>query len=169
MQYSDLFCYKDGQLFWKIKRRGLIHTRPVGSLNKNYKWIKSDLFSKQIGVHRVIWEMHYGSIPDGLVIDHIDRNTLNNRIENLRLATRSQNSMNAKGKSSKVSGLPKNVTVDWEYKGQKTYRAQICANGKTYRRGNFKTIAEAEIAAKEMVRLHHGDFAMKFQKEEADV
>jgi hypothetical protein len=160
MQYSDLFFYKDGQLFWKIKRRGLIHNRPVGSLNKNYKWIKSDLFPRQIGVHRVIWEMHNGPIPDGFVIDHIDRNTLNNRIENLRLATRSQNSMNAKGKSSKVSGLPKNVSVDWRYKGVVKYRAQVCVNGKAHRQGNFTSIADAELAAKELVRLHHGEYAM---------
>jgi hypothetical protein len=158
MQYSDLFFYEDGQLFWKIKRRGLIHNRPVGSLNKNYKWIKSDLFPRQIGVHRVIWEMHNGPIPDGMVIDHIDRNTLNNRIENLRLATRSQNSMNAKGKSGKNSNLPKNVHVDWVYKGKIRYRAQVFANGKMYRLGNFITIADAELAAKELVELHHGNF-----------
>jgi hypothetical protein len=165
MQYSDLFFYKDGHLFWKIKRRGLVHTRPVGSLNKNYKWIKSDLLPKQMGVHRVIWEMHNGPIPNGFVIDHIDRNTLNNSIENLRLATKSQNSMNAKGKAGKNSNLPKNVHVDWVYKGKIRYRAQVVANGKMHRLGNFINIADAELAAKELVKLHHGKFGL-FVKEE---
>ena len=159
MQYSDLFIYEDGQLFWKIKRRGLQHTRPVGSLNKNYKWVKTDLLPRQVAVHRVIWEMHNGPIDKNLVVDHIDGNTLNNRIENLRLATRSQNSMNANGKKTKQSSFPKNVTVDWEYKGKIKYRAQILANGIFYRVGNLNTIQEAADAAKELRRLHHGEFA----------
>lgn len=164
MRYSDLFRYEDGKLFWKIKRRGLIHTREVGTINKGYKWVKSHLLPKQVGVHRVIWEMHNGPIPTGMVIDHIDRNSLNNKIENLRLATKSANSMNAKGKSGKRSGLPKNVYKDYEYNGVIKYRAQILADGKRVRIGGFSDIKSAEVAAQELVKKYHGEFAYLEQK-----
>ena len=44
-----------------------------------------------IRMHRYAWELKHGPIPAGMDIDHINRNRLDNRDENLRLATRSQN------------------------------------------------------------------------------
>ena len=52
--------------------------------------------------HRIIYEMFNGPIPKGYVVDHIDRNKLNNRIDNLRLATISQNAVNASYPNRKV-------------------------------------------------------------------
>lgn len=159
MNYSDVFRYEDGNLYWSIKKRGLRHNRPIGWINKGYVWIRSNLFPKQLSMHRVIWEMHYGAIPTNAVIDHIDRNPLNNKIENLRIATRSQNSMNAKGKSGRKSNFPKNVYKDSEYNGIVRYRAQVCVNGKLIRVGGFKTVDDAEQAAIKLVKNHHGDFS----------
>lgn len=45
-------------------------------------------------LHRAVWEYYYGQIPNGLMIDHINRNKTDNRIENLRLATAKENRMN---------------------------------------------------------------------------
>jgi hypothetical protein len=45
-------------------------------------------------LHRVVWEMLRGPIPIGMMIDHIDRNKINNRIENLRLVTPRENAIN---------------------------------------------------------------------------
>ena len=39
--------------------------------------------------HRIIWEMHNGEIPSGMVIDHIDGNRSNNKIENMHFPTKS--------------------------------------------------------------------------------
>lgn len=44
--------------------------------------------------HRIIWVLHFGSIPDGMVIDHIDGNKLNNRLENLRAVSQAMNMRN---------------------------------------------------------------------------
>ena len=45
-------------------------------------------------LHRMVWKYHYGEIPKGLLIDHIDRNRANNQIENLRLTTYKVNCRN---------------------------------------------------------------------------
>ena len=55
-------------------------------------------------VHRVIWEMHNGKIPDGMVIDHIDNNQLNNKISNLRCVSQRQNMHNQVKRKSNSSG-----------------------------------------------------------------
>ena len=48
--------------------------------------------------HRIIWTMFNGEIPEGLLIDHINGIKSDNRLENLRLATRQQNNANRRAK-----------------------------------------------------------------------
>ena len=64
---------------------------------------------KTIYLHRLIYEIYNGIIPEGLVVDHIDNNPLNNNISNLRLATCTENQMNSKCKSNNKIGY-KNIT-----------------------------------------------------------
>jgi hypothetical protein len=166
MDYNDLFEYRNGDLYWKhFKERGFTRSgKKAGAENKGYVWVISKKIGGARSAHRIIWEMHNGNIPDGYVIDHADRNPLNNRIENLRIASRSENAMNSKGKSNKESGLPRNVYKDWEYNGIIKYRAQVLVNGEYIRVGNLSSIEEAEMHAKLLTQRLHGDYA--FIKEE---
>ena len=50
------------------------------------------------GLHRWIYMYHYGNIPDNMVVDHIDNDRSNNRIENLRCVSFELNSINSKKK-----------------------------------------------------------------------
>ena len=43
-----------------------------------------------ITLHRLIWEQHYGKIPEGMIIHHINKNPLNNDIKNLQCVTRKE-------------------------------------------------------------------------------
>ena len=54
--------------------------------------------------HRVVWFLLNGEIPDGLLIDHIDRNPFNNKIENLRLVNVKLNQRNRKMQSNNNTG-----------------------------------------------------------------
>lgn len=59
-------------------------------------------------IHRIVWELHYGPISPTTMIDHINRNTHDNRIQNLRLASNGENRQNATiGKNNRtgVKGL----------------------------------------------------------------
>jgi hypothetical protein len=46
---------------------------------------------KQVGIHRLVWETFKGPIPEGMEIDHINNNRLNNMISNLQLMSKRDN------------------------------------------------------------------------------
>ena len=93
--------------------------------------------------------------PKGMVIDHIDRNVLNNKKSNLRLATKSQSMMN-RGKHSSRSKY-KNVHRKI---GCKTWSFGIKKAGKLYEKFGFLTEIDAAIAANEKLKELHGEFAV---------
>lgn len=55
--------------------------------------------------HRVVWELLFGEIPDGFIVDHKDGNALNNHKDNLRLVLIEINSKNATKRSDNTSGI----------------------------------------------------------------
>lgn len=108
---------------------------------------------KRCYAHRIIWEMHNGPIPKGMVIDHIEYGSNQNRIENLRLATKSENSCNSKARRS-ISGY-KGVTVNHIGK----YTAHITKNYKSIHLGSYITPEEAHMAYRKAARELFGEFA----------
>lgn len=56
-------------------------------------------------IHRVIWELLVGPIPDGYIIDHLDGNPHNNKIENLACKTLKQNAQNCAKRKHNTSGI----------------------------------------------------------------
>lgn len=93
-------------------------------------------------------------------VDHEDRNPLNNRQNNLRLATRSQNGANKNVQSNSSSGLK---GASWDKKARK-WRAQLQFNGKGIHLGYFDTVEEAHTAYCEGAIKYHGEFANSGQK-----
>jgi hypothetical protein len=66
----------------------------AGFLSGNYYKIKGALNGSNVPVHRVVWFLVKGFDPETYIVDHLDGDTLNNRIENLRLATVKENNRN---------------------------------------------------------------------------
>lgn len=91
------------------------------------------------------------------VIDHISRDTLDNRRCNLRFITWAQNSRNRNPLKNKLVNY-KGVTYS-EYNGKKYYRVTITANGKRINETGFKSPEEAARRYNELARIHHGEFA----------
>lgn len=60
--------------------------------NRGYYQVQHQ--KKKTVQHRIVWELHFGPISEGKVIDHIDRDKSNNRIENLRCVSQSENMTN---------------------------------------------------------------------------
>ena len=84
--------YEDGCLYWRCSRQGVAAGTPSTVVNGNgYKIIRWK--RKTYLQARVIWAMHYGDTD--LVIDHINMDKTDNRIENLRAITEYANKFNS--------------------------------------------------------------------------
>ena len=98
--------------------------------------------------------------PDNMQVDHINGNPLDNRRENLRLVSNTQNSWNAVKKSNKKATKYKGVYVRKEYTPHK-YSAQIrVGSGKRFSLGIYDTEEEAHEAYKHASLEHHGEFSI---------
>lgn len=108
----------------------------------------------QYRAHRLIWGYVFGSIPKDMEIDHIDGDTQNNRLSNLRLASSGQNKHNSR--KSRRGKLPKGVYVAHK---TKRFAARIQVNRKRIHLGAYDTPEEAHAAFLKAAVKYHGEFA----------
>ena len=137
-----------GKFLWKDE---------AGCIAANgYRYIK--VRQKLRLAHRMAWAFYYGEEPDGLV-DHINGDRLDNRIENLRLATHSQNGANAKRHSRNTSGYKgvSRVVKRGEWTGR--WQASITVRNKQMNLGAYATREDAHAAYLRAAQAHYGDFA----------
>lgn len=97
----------------------------------------------------------------GFFVDHINRNTLDNRRQNLRYATASENQRNRGVSSNNISGLK---GAHWD-RSKGRWRPEIKANGKRYKLGYYLTAEEAAEAYAEAAKKLHGEFAAYWNSE----
>lgn len=141
------FAYKrkTGELIWKNHLRKARYVGTVAGTNGVNGYKKVYLFKKGYLLHRLIWIFFNGDISDGFQIDHIDGDKSNNRIENLRMATKNQNMWNRKAKGYRIKG--------------NRFEVQLRHFGKYIHVGTFKTEDEAKEAyCKKCIELR-GEFA----------
>lgn len=152
---KEHFEYRDGHL-WRIKstsNKAKVGQQFGSCYNTRYRvgWLKGKRYLE----HRLIWLYHYGKWPKEC-IDHINGIRDDNRIENLREATKQQNMLNRKswGKTSSHKG------VCWDKKGKK-WKAQYQYKGKVYHVGYYDTELEAAKAYDLTTASIHKDFQRK--------
>ena len=108
-----------------------------------------------IRAHRVAWAIFHGAWPTDDV-DHINGDREDNRIANLRLATRSENLRNKRKFPKNKSGY---VGVSF-YKERGNWNAKIGVNGKYINLGYFSTKEEAAKARAEAEKKYWGEYAI---------
>jgi hypothetical protein len=150
----ELFDYKDGQLIWKIdKKYSKIKAGTIAGHEIKHQYIQVVIDRKTYYLHRLIFVYHNGHCPK--VLDHIDGNQANNRIENLREATSSQNGFNSR---LNVNSSTKMKNVNWNTEANK-YRVELAVNGKNKFIGYYVDPELAELVAIEARDKYHGRFA----------
>jgi len=150
---KDLFEYNDGVLYWKNPTSGRMKKGLRAGRYGKRGYIETGINYKRYKNHRIIFLMFHGYLPE--IVDHIDNNKLNNKIENLRAATCSQNLQNAKLSKSNTTGIK---GVVWE-KDRKYWKAQIMVNGKQIRIGKLESLELAELVVQELRSKFHGEYA----------
>ncbi len=109
---------------------------------------------KTISMHVYIAILEWRVIPDGYEVDHINKDRLDNRIENLRIVTRSENRQNRGPAKNKQSCPYKGVSFRKDLKSRPWF-AQLQADGETYHLGYFASAEEAALAYNEASRRLH--------------
>lgn len=148
-----LFIYEKetGFLYWR-KREGNTRSdavfnsrfpgKKVGYIKKTARskttYIATFLDGKYQGLHRIVFAMHYGYMPEQ--VDHIDHDGTNNRIENLRASNNRDNSKNLPMQKSNKSG---HIGVNWHKAAKKWQARAVDRNGKRIDLGRYDNIEDA--------------------------
>ena len=151
------FAYTDtGGL---VHRGGRFAGAPVGSVSTggkhrpDKKYLHTKIRGRHYAVHRLVWLYHYSDLPEQ--IDHVNRDSLDNRIENLRPASATENMSNRKlfkNSTSRCKG------VSW-HKRRNAWFVYVDANKKRRTLGYFDDLEFAELVATEARDKYHGAFA----------
>jgi hypothetical protein len=150
---QEIFEYSLGNLYWK---KPLSYKTRVGSIAGSLKttgYYSTQINGKSYKNHRLIFLFHHGYLPE--CIDHVNGVRSDNRIENLREATRSQNQYNKKISSNSVSKV-KNVFFN---KSSGKWQVKIRINGKRKNLGTYSDLEIAELVATEARNKFHMEFA----------
>lgn len=154
---STKLKYEDGTLIWKVSpnRKHKEGSKAGTRAYNGYEVIRYK--NKYYKAHRVVWYMFYKEEPKE--IDHINGIRHDNRIENLRAATRSTNSQNQTVQKCKKSSQYKGVSYSNAVRMKNKWVAYITLNKKRTYLGSFSSEEEAALAYNKKAIELFGEFA----------
>jgi hypothetical protein len=152
---NETFDYNPltGDVTWKKKGPRRSVGSKAGSKGK-LGYICIGMHGRIFKAHRIAFAMFHNRNPVG-VIDHINGDTSDNSIENLREARLSNNQANCKTRIDNTSGIK---GVHYRERNGK-WVAQIQRDGKRHHLGYYKTKEEAQKARIEAAQNEYGEFA----------
>lgn len=151
----DFISYdpETGALTWLRNRAGkALAGTPVGYVYVNGdggRYVRLKFMGEHVFAHRLAWFLATGE--DRSDLDHRDRDGTNNQLNNLRVATRSQQAANRRSKGSYAKGVYKTPAG--------TFTAHIRVDGKKQHLGTFNSEAEAATAYAHRAMEVFGEFA----------
>jgi hypothetical protein len=143
-----------GLLTWKEDRSKRVKAGMVAGSKHNKGYITLEYDTVPYLAHRVAWLLHYREWPSHF-IDHEDLDRANNRIHNLRLATRAGNSQNHPLRQDNSSGVK---GVNWHQKSGK-WSARIQVDNQRISLGYYERLEDAKVAVEEARSQLHKEFS----------
>lgn len=142
-------------LRWINARSNINVGDPAGCLDNSTNYYRTIFAGKKYLNHRIIFFLNFGYCPD--CIDHIDGNSQNNKISNIREASKSQNNCNRKfvKNSSGHKGVYRHSSGKYQY-----WRVRIWKNSKSIsKQFPLSEFQQACDFSDEHRKILHGDFA----------
>lgn len=146
------YCPDSGELWWSVPAPKRSMDKPAGSKNGR-GYIHIQFNGKKYKAHRIVFYMHHGHLPKE--IDHIDGDPANNRIANLRAASRSGNMRNTTLSKRNTSGAK---GVSWNPQHKK-WQSRLRAGGSEKHIGYYTDFFEACCAIHSARNRYHGEYA----------
>lgn len=144
------YCPETGVLRWKVRRRNVAMPGDIAGSITDSGYVMVGIHRRQLRAHRIAWALTYGEWPAS-DLDHKNRVRSDNRLCNLRLATRSENSQNTNLRVDNKTGV-KGVSLRLD---TGTFSASIALDGESKHLGCYHSLQEAQLArAKAETALH---------------
>ena len=151
---KSILEYKEGDFYWKITGKGIKHKGCLAGSIRNTGYRAIRIYGKLYQAHNLVWLYFNGEYIPGSV-DHKNGNRIDNRIENLRKATKSENAMNKCIQSNNTSGVTgvffRKDTGKWSAcigKGKVIENGIVVKSGRRYL-GCFDSFEDAVKARKD--------------------
>lgn len=157
VELHEWFNYEPetGNIYWKKSPKPSIKPGDLVKAKHGCGYLLASVKGKTFLQHRLAWFLYYGEWPYDQV-DHIDGDRKNNKLTNLRLASKKENMWNSKGKPNKTSEYK---GVSWDRVRNK-WAVYIKYDNKVKNVGRFNNEVEAALTYDKWAREKFGKFAL---------
>lgn len=152
-EIRKLFAYEPA--IGMLRRIGGRKPYPWRGAGRGRRYLRTTVNGKSYYLHRLVWLYHFGTAPE--MIDHIDGDPGNNRIENLRECTNASNQYNTARRSHNTTGA-KGVVFHAKCRS-KPWQARITVSGQKVSLGYYESKELAARAYAAGAAKIAGDFA----------
>jgi hypothetical protein len=151
----DHFKNERAMIAWNSKMAGKIAGSETQKRKSSNRYWVIRINGRAYRSHRIAYFLAHGIDAGDKFLDHINGNGMDNRIENLRLATCQENLRNQRKTDKNTSGV---VGVTWDKRNQK-WQAQITVHPKTIFLGRFTEFSQAVAARQSAEKRYFGCFS----------
>ena len=167
MEEEFKICFESYEVsnFGNVRRKllnGEYKTLKCSIQNRGYRYFQTNRDKKRINylIHHLVAKLFIGDRPDNLVIDHIDRNPLNNNVSNLRYITQKQNCHNTDKYIEDIEGEGKERNKLISKKWREEHKEELKIKKKIYKETNKEKIKEKD----KLYYLKNRDAKLEYQK-----